>query len=103
MTTSAPVACSVEPLNCELCQRVSVLQFHTTGTDLVDRAECRRADGDGMWLCSICEEGVHRWMAANTGPGSAQAAVDEMIQRLLNLIDGPPRKYRRQRRPDVVA
>ncbi|HRO95039.1 hypothetical protein [Citricoccus sp.] len=100
MTTSDPVPGSTEPLNCELCQRVSVLQFHTTSTDLLDRAECRRANGDGMWLCSICEEGVHRWMAANPGEGSAQAAVDEMVQRLLNLIDGPPRKYRRQRRTD---
>lgn len=103
MTTSDPVPGSTEPLNCELCQRVSVLAFHTTSTDLVDRAACRRADGDGMWLCSICEEAVHRWMAEHPGEGSAQAAVDEMIQRLLKLIDGPPRKYRRQRRPDATA
>ncbi|NUL44060.1 hypothetical protein F7P69_02445 [Cellulosimicrobium funkei] len=103
MTTSDPVPGSIEPLICELCQRVSVLQFHTTSTDLLDRAECRRADGDGMWLCSICEEAVHRWMADNPGEGSSQAAVDEMVQRLLNLIDGPPRKYRRQRRPDATA
>jgi hypothetical protein len=103
MTTSDPVPGSAEPLNCELCQRVSVLQFHTTSTDMVDRAECRRAGGDGMWLCSICEEGVHRWMAEHPGPGSAQKAVNEMVQRLLNLIDGPPRKYRRQRRTDDTA
>jgi hypothetical protein len=103
MTTSDPVPGSTEPLNCELCQRVSVLQFHTTTSDVLDRAECRRTDGAGMWLCSICEEGVHRWMAENPGPGSAQAAVNEMVQRLLNLIDGPPRKYRRQRRTDDTA
>lgn len=103
MTASDHVLDSTEPLNCELCQRVSVLAFHTTSTDLVDRAECRRADGDGMWLCSICEEGVHRWMAEHPGEGSAQAAVDEMVNRLLNLIDGPPRKYRRQRRTDGTA
>lgn len=103
MTTSVPVPGSIEPLNCDLCQRVSVLQFHTTSTDLVDRAECRRAVGDGIWLCSICEEAVHRWMAEHPEPGSTQAAVDEMVQRLLNLINGPPRKYRRQRRPDTTA
>lgn len=100
MTTSDPVPGSTEPLHCELCQRVSVLAFHTTSTDVLDRATCRRASGDGKWLCAICEEGVHRWMAANPGEGSAQAAVDEMVQRLLTLIDGPPRKDRRQRRTD---
>ncbi len=103
MTTSVPVPGSAEPLNCDLCQRVSVLQFHTTSTDLVDRAECRRSDGDGMWLCSICEDAVHRWMAEHPGEGAAQTAVDEMVQRLLNLLDGPPRKYRRHRRPDTTA
>lgn len=100
MTTSVPVPGSAEPLNCDLCQRVSVLQFHTTSTDLVDRAECRRADGNGIWLCSICEDAVHRWMAEHPGEGAAQAALDEMVQRLLHLIDRPPRKYRR---PDTTA
>ncbi|WMY80037.1 hypothetical protein [Citricoccus sp. I39-566] len=103
MSASAPVPGSAEPLNCELCQRVSVLQFHATGSDVLDRAECRRTGGDGMWLCSICEEGVHRWMAEHPGEGSAQAAVDEMVQRLLSLIDGTPRKYRRQRRTTDTA
>ncbi|XKH55579.1 hypothetical protein LG293_09945 [Citricoccus nitrophenolicus] len=103
MTTSVPVPGSTEPLNCELCQRVSVLQFHATSTNVLDRAECRRSAGDGMWLCSICEDAVHRWMAEHPGPGSAQTAVDEMVQRLLNLIDGPPRKYRRQHRTDDPA
>jgi len=103
MTTSAPTPGQAEPLNCELCQRVSVLSFHATGTDVLDRAQCRRVQGPGMWLCSICEEGVHRWMAENPGQGSAQAAVDEMVGRLLTLIDGPPRKYRRQRRTDDTA
>lgn len=89
-----------EPLNCELCQRVSVLQFHNTSADHVDRAECRRADGTGMWLCPICEEAVHRWMAEHPGPGCSQRAVDEMVRRLLSMIDGPPRRYRRQHRND---
>ncbi|MGM7670254.1 hypothetical protein [Microbacterium sp. A93] len=103
MTTSVPVPGSAEPLNCELCQRISVLAFHTTRNDVLDRAECRRTDGHGMWLCSICEEAVHRWMAQHPGPGSAQQAVNEMIQRLSGLIDGPPRKYRRQRPTDDTA
>ncbi|MGW9550883.1 hypothetical protein ACWG8W_07495 [Citricoccus zhacaiensis] len=98
MTTSTPLPSANEPLNCELCQRASVLSFHATEVDTVDRAECRRAGGEGVWLCSLCEEGVHRWMAEHPGEGSARAAVDEMVNRLLTLIDGPPRKYRRQRR-----
>jgi hypothetical protein len=42
-------------------------------------------------------------MAVHPGEGSAQAGVDEMVHRLLNLIDGPPRKYRCQRRADDTA
>ena len=85
-----------EPVRCQLCQRTSVLAWHCLQTDVLDRAECRVTAGDGIWVCEICEEAMHRWMAQHPGPGSARAAEQEMIARLSRFIAGQPRPYRRR-------
>lgn len=87
-----------EPLRCELCQRTMTLSWHSLERDLLDRAECRNSGGEGMWVCGLCEEALHRWMAEHPGPGSSRKAEAEMVSRLANLINTKPRPYRRRKR-----
>lgn len=80
---------------CELCSRFEPLFWHCTSKAVVDRARCRRTHGEGLWLCALCEEGVHRWMKQHPGPQAGQHAVDAMVQRLAKTLLAKPRKYRK--------
>lgn len=84
--------------HCQLCGRFEPLFWHCTSDDVIDRAQCRRTTGDGLWLCALCEEGVHRWMKQHPGTASGQRAVDAMVQRLAEKLLGTPRKYRKNTR-----
>lgn len=85
---------------CAICQRDQPLFFHCTGVDITDRAECRTGGDDaveeGVWLCTMCEDAVHRWMADHPGAGAADKAVNAMYVRLAKAIFAPPRPYRRR-------
>lgn len=88
-----------EENRCEVCgTRTRNRYWHSTGSDLVDRAACRAAGGGpGVWLCTICEEGTHKWMKENPGIiHAAQKAVDEMSRRLATAIFVPRRTRRRK-------
>lgn len=84
---------------CGICQRSQPLSFHATSADIVDRAQCRTtSDAEtGIWLCSMCEDAVHRWMNEHPGPGSADRSVNAMFVRLSNALFAPPRRYRRKK------
>jgi len=84
--------------HCALCGRFEPLFWHCTSKTVIDRAQCRRTAGDGLWLCALCEEGVHRWMRQNPEVGAGQRAVDVMVQRLSDKLLGEPRKYRKTTR-----
>lgn len=72
--------------------------WHTTSGPHIDRADCRTADLEhGVWLCTICEEGAHRWMKEHAeDPNAALAGVEEMIRRLSTAIFNPRRTKRRR-------
>lgn len=80
---------------CELCSRLEPLFWHCTSQGIVDRARCRRTHGDGLWLCALCEEGVHRWMQQHPSKEAGRKAVDAMVQRLAATLFAKPRKYRK--------
>ena len=79
---------------CAVCQRRVPLRWHCTSEDHVDRAACARADGEGVWLCTTCEEAAHRHMRL-TGAGG-EAAVLELFDRLAAMLS-QRRTYRRRR------
>ena len=87
-----------EPLRCQICQRTATLNWHSLDDDLLDRADCRAADGAGTWVCGICEEALHRWMSEHPGPGSSRKAETEMLNRLAALINTKSRPYRQRKR-----
>lgn len=78
---------------CAVCQRQLQLRWHCTSEDHLDRAVCREAGGDGVWLCSTCEEATHRFMRT-AGAGGA-AALEALFFRLESLIS-ERRTYRKR-------
>lgn len=72
--------------------------WHTTSGAHMDRSDCREADLEhGVWLCTICEDGVHRWMKEHAEhPNLATAGMEEMIRRLSSAIFIPRRTKRRR-------
>src|SRR5690625_2308963 len=80
---------------CQLCQRLQPLFWHSMSQTVVDRGRCRRTKDQGMWLCSLCEEGVHQWMKKNPGKDAGREAVDAMVERLTRTLLGKTRPYRK--------
>ncbi|MGP4968500.1 hypothetical protein ACTXJR_17975 [Glutamicibacter ardleyensis] len=83
---------------CFICHnRERARHWHSTEISYLDRAECRAAvQVEGIWLCSVCEESVHRWMKENKDvEKSSNQGVIVMIERLNNAIY-QPRKTRRR-------
>lgn len=81
--------------HCHVCQRRQELRWHSTAARYLDRAECRKADGDGVWLCATCEEAAHRFMRESGADGAK--AVDELIGRLYRAFTSSLRPYRRRK------
>lgn len=85
-------------IHCFICHNQErARHWHSTEHSYLDRAECRAAaQEEGIWLCSVCEESVHRWMKQNTDvEKSSDQAVTVMISRLNDAIY-QPRKTRRR-------
>lgn len=80
---------------CQLCQRLQPVFWHCMSQTVADRGRCRRTAGEGMWLCSLCEEGVHQWMKKNPSESSGHKAVDAMVDRLTRTLLGKRRPYRK--------
>lgn len=81
--------------HCAVCQRQVELRWHSTEGNHLDRAECRKADGSGVWLCATCEEAAHRYMR-ESGAGGAEA-VEELIGRLYRALTASLRPYRKRK------
>lgn len=84
---------------CHVCGTTNRERYwHTTSGTYLDRAVCRRADREqGVWLCTICEDGVHRWMKDHPyNPQAANEGVEEMVRRLRTAIFAPRRTKRRR-------
>lgn len=86
--------------DCQICQRFQPLRWHCTAQTILDRAHCRRAQGDGVWVCSLCEEAIHRWMKQNPGGTAGADAVTALLGRLTQRLLGPRRKYRKREELD---
>lgn len=92
---------STAPLeDCHICQRFQPLLWHCTAQTILDRAHCRRAQGDGVWVCFLCEEAIHRWMKQNPGETAGADAVTSLLGRLSQRLLGPRRKYRKRKELD---
>lgn|SRR5690625_2691829 len=81
---------------CHLCQRFQPLLWHCTSKTIQDRALCRRGAGNGVWVCSLCEEALHQWMRKNPDEMASQHAVTALLDRLAERLLAPRRKYRKQ-------
>jgi len=79
---------------CHICQRIQPLFWHTVSRTVVDSALCQRAGGEGIWVCALCDEALHRLIRKNprTPEGSRQA-VEVLLNRLSDRILQPARKY----------
>src|SRR5699024_9344229 len=80
---------------CELCSRLEPLFWHCTSHGVLDRAQCPRTRCEGLCLCALCEEGVHRWRQHDPSKEARRKAVDAMVPRLAATLIAKPRKYRK--------
>lgn|SRR5699024_917716 len=83
--------------DCQICQRFQPLVWHNTEKTILDRAHCRRTKGQGIWVCAMCEEAIHRWIKNHPGENAGTEAVEGLLDRLANRLLGPRRKYRKRR------
>lgn len=83
--------------DCQICQRFQPLVWHCTQSSAVDRAKCRQMLGSGLWVCSLCEEALHRWMRQHPSEKASEVAVTALLDRLTERLLGPRRKYRKRR------
>lgn len=88
---------------CWICQRFQPLVWHCITETVIDRAHCRRTDGEGIWVCSLCEEALHQWMRQHPSHNAGRKAVTALLARLSERLLGPTRKYTRRRDNDDNA
>lgn len=82
---------------CHLCQRLQPLLWHCAEPSILDRAMCRRTQGPGIWVCSLCEHAIHQWMRQHPSATAGRDAVDALFSRLSERLLAPVRKYTRRK------
>jgi len=88
---------------CQICQRFQPLVWHCTSKTVTDRAHCRRAVGQGRWVCALCEEALHQWMRKHPSEDAGHKAVNVLLIRLTDRLLGPTRRYTRRKDNDDGA